>query len=196
LTASTDETGFVTMNFNMKEGWLAFLTNKLLNAKAIEEKMRIVQNKEKQIKLIKNLPKISSGQLMAYSWLRTDATILDNRRKGIELEDEANKVKKEKHRKVKNSQQLRYQAAINKCLVSKQALTKANFQALAKQSSKKGDSSMRKNNFATKRNEETDLLNNLKVVNMSDSTVLCTANTAQLLQQSQRWEIFLILRMC
>lgn len=143
-----------TMSFtvNLQEGSFAAMTDVLLDQrnqdkgreKSIREKMVIMKNKQQHIDLIKNLPKISSGQLMSNGWLRMDATVRDNKRKRKEDEDTNKSIQQQKRQKVLQQQQERYQAAINKCLVTKQTLTMADLTALVKQSSEKGDSPVKK----------------------------------------------------
>jgi hypothetical protein len=149
----TGDSGIVTMSFNMKEGWFADITDALVEqrnqdegrAKAMEEKVRIMKNKEQHIHLIKNLPKISSGQLMANGWLRMDTTVRDNKRQRKEADDKVNKEREGKRSKIIENQQQRYQAAINKCVSTKQALTMVDLRALVKQASVKGDTPIEKN---------------------------------------------------
>jgi hypothetical protein len=145
--------GILTMSFNMKEGWFADITDKLVEnrnqeegrAKKMEEKLRIMKNKEDHINLIKNLPKISSGQLMANGWLRMDKTVRDNRRKRKEVDEKIIEERNVKRNKAKDNQQQRYQTAINKCTLTKQALTMVDLTALVKQASEKGDAALKKN---------------------------------------------------
>jgi hypothetical protein len=63
----------LNMEVCVPEGWASMATDALLNyknqeegrAKAVEEKMRIVNNKTKHIELIKGMHKMSSGKLMS-----------------------------------------------------------------------------------------------------------------------------------
>jgi hypothetical protein len=143
----SEDAGTMSFTVNLQEGSFAAMTDVLLDQrnqdkgreKSIREKMVIMKNKQQHIELIKNLPKISSGQLMSNGWLRMDATVRDNKRKRKEDEDANKMVQQQKRQKVLQQQQERYQAAINKCLVTKQTLTMADFTALVKQASEKGD---------------------------------------------------------
>jgi hypothetical protein len=73
-----------------------------------------------------------------------DTTVRDNKRQRKEEEDAMKCKQQQKRQKILETQQQRYQAAINKCLVSKQALTMADFTALVKQASEKGDTPIKK----------------------------------------------------
>lgn len=81
---------------------------------------------------------------MSNRWLRMDATVLENKRKR-KAEEEITKMKQEgKRQQLKQNQQQRYQTAINKCLHTKQQLTSADYNAMLKQATLKGDSPIRK----------------------------------------------------
>jgi hypothetical protein len=88
---------------------------------------------------------ISSGQLMANGWLQMDITVRDNKRQQKEADDKVNKEREGKRSNIIENQQQRYQAAINKCVSTKQALTMVNLRALVEQASLKGDTPIEKN---------------------------------------------------
>jgi hypothetical protein len=82
----------------------------------MEEKMRIMKNKEDHINLIKNLPKISLGQLMANGWLQMDKMVRDNKQKQKEQDDKIMKDRLDKQNKQNDNLQQHYQTAIRHLL--------------------------------------------------------------------------------
>jgi hypothetical protein len=152
ISTVAEDQGSVTLTFNMNDGWFTEMTDVLLDKRnqdkgreqAIQQKMSLMENKQKHIDLIRNLPKISSGKLMSNGWLHLDETVRDNKRKQKAINDELEAQRKAKRQKQQDGQQQRYQSAINKCIETKQTLTMADLTALTKQATEKGDSPVKK----------------------------------------------------
>jgi hypothetical protein len=78
-----------TIGFNNTEDFAAAITKKIVDdwlqqegqIKAAEEWVRRMQDCDKHVEIIKNLPKMTSGQLMANGWLQMDKKVLENQRK-------------------------------------------------------------------------------------------------------------------
>jgi hypothetical protein len=78
--------GIVAIKVNNTINFAAILTNKIADdrkrqegrVKSEEERIRCMQNRGKHIEMIKNLPKMTSGYLMAFGWLRMDSSVLEN----------------------------------------------------------------------------------------------------------------------
>jgi hypothetical protein len=134
-----------TVKFNNTKGFAAVMTDKIVDnrkrqegrAKAAEERVRIMEDRDKHVKIIKNLPKMSSGQLMANGWLRMDKTVLENQRKRQQQANEKTQQQKIKKQKQDNKQSEEYQ-------LTKEKLTMKDYHALLKQASVKGDSALKK----------------------------------------------------
>jgi hypothetical protein len=86
------------------------------------------------LKILKNLPKMTSGQLMAIGWLQIDKTVLKNQRKQQQQAHEKTQQQKEKRQKQDNKQSKLYQMVLEKCKTTKEKLTMKDYHALLKQS--------------------------------------------------------------
>jgi hypothetical protein len=156
ISVSSSENNTIRLEVSVTENFAAEVTDALLShqsqeegrAKAVEEKIRTINNRAKHIELIRNLPKISSGQLMTNRWLRMDENVLENRRRKRDMENEAKTMREGKKQKLQQQQQQRYHAAINKCLNTKKTLTTTDITSLLKQATQKGDSPVRKGKSA------------------------------------------------
>jgi hypothetical protein len=152
LSTSVTDDGYLVLKMKMQDNFQVSLTDALLDhrnqeegrAKAVEEKTKLFENKAKHIEVVRNLRKLTSGQLMSNQYLRCDENLRDNRRKRKDEDEELRKKREEKKQKQNDNQQQRYQTAINKCITTKQALTVDDYIALVKQSTEKGDSPVRK----------------------------------------------------
>jgi hypothetical protein len=152
VNVTTSSSNTVRLEVSVLEDFASEVTDALLShqsqeegrAKAVQEKIRVINNREKHIEIIKNLPKISSGQLMSNRWLRMDENVLENRRRKRDLETATKTMRDDKKQKLEQQQQQRYQAAINKCLTTKQTLTTTDIASMIKQATIKGDSPVRK----------------------------------------------------
>jgi hypothetical protein len=141
-----------TIEFNNTEAFAAEMTDKIVEDRhrqegrkqAAEERVRQMENREQHIEIIKNLPKLSSGQLMAKGWLRMDKNVLENQRKRQQQLALQTEQRLDKKQKQDNKQHSLYQTVMEKCTQGTK-LTMKDFNTLLKKCSNKGDSPMRKN---------------------------------------------------
>jgi hypothetical protein len=142
-----------TIEFNNTEEFAALLTDKIVDdrnrqegrKKATADRISMMQQREKHIELIKNLPNMTSGQLMAHGWLRMDKTVLENKRKRKEDLDARKIQQDEKKQKQDSKQDDMYQEALQKCTTTKEKLTMKDYTSLLCKCSRKGDPPFGKN---------------------------------------------------